>query len=97
MFDKKIRKKDRKLLDKYHDFPCLICKYPQSEPAHIKSKGAGGDDVPHNLLNLCHKCHATTHKVGWFEACEQLPGLRRALEIRGWYFEGKKLLFNTSN
>ncbi len=28
---------------------------------HIKSRGAGGDDVPGNLICLCYECHRKTH------------------------------------
>lgn len=28
---------------------------------HIKSRGAGGDDVPENLVTLCFSCHAEVH------------------------------------
>ncbi|WP_422444340.1 HNH endonuclease [Thermoanaerobacterium sp. DL9XJH110] len=28
---------------------------------HIRSRGAGGDDVPENLVCLCADCHAKAH------------------------------------
>lgn len=30
-------------------------------PAHIKSKGSGGDDLPYNMRSLCLRCHAAEH------------------------------------
>ena len=28
---------------------------------HIKTRGAGGGDIPENLICLCWKCHAKAH------------------------------------
>jgi hypothetical protein len=31
-------------------------------PHHIRSRGAGGDDVDENLLGLCSGCHDACHR-----------------------------------
>ena len=31
------------------------------DPAHIKSRGAGGSDVAENLRLLCRDCHTRSH------------------------------------
>ena len=37
--------------------PCAACgKAPPSDPAHVRSRGAGGLDHA-NVVPLCRKCH----------------------------------------
>ena len=37
---------------------CEYCGNPKNlEIHHIKTRGAGGKDIPENLIVLCHKCH----------------------------------------
>lgn len=43
---------------------CQICgKAGPTEKHHfLKTKGAGGDDVEENLIELCRECHVKAHK-----------------------------------
>lgn len=43
--------------------PCAVpgCSQP-SEPAHVRSRGAGGKDK--DVCNLCHKHHRLSHDMG---------------------------------
>lgn len=45
--------------------PCIVagCRNYPSDPAHVRSKGAGGDDVG-NLVPLCHAHHEEQHRIG---------------------------------
>lgn len=41
---------------------CEICSNPcGGEPHHIISRGAGGADIPENLIQLCGHCHRAVH------------------------------------
>jgi len=42
--------------------PCLICGAP-AEPAHVKSRGAGGADLD-NIVPLCRRHHQEQHQSG---------------------------------
>ncbi len=61
-----------KMLLKSHDnlqqirqMPCEICNaYPPSDPHHIVTIGAGGDDSLSNLVSLCRTHHVEIHKIG---------------------------------
>lgn len=56
------RKKNKKLIDdKKHN--CEYCgkKNCYTNTHHIRSKGAGGDDIEDNLIELCGACHAKAH------------------------------------
>lgn len=56
------RKKNKKLIDnKKHN--CEYCgkKNCYTNTHHIRSKGAGGDDIEENLIELCGACHAKAH------------------------------------
>lgn len=81
---KLIRKKDRNLLDEMRDEPCLVCKHTPSDPCHIKSKGAGGEDSYENVVPLCRVHHRLQHTVGWNRFARTHPTVLKALEARGW-------------
>lgn len=41
---------------------CEICGKPAGgEPHHIITRGAGGPDIPENLIQLCRTCHTKAH------------------------------------
>lgn len=41
---------------------CEICGRPAGgEPHHIITRGAGGPDIPENLIQLCRVCHTKAH------------------------------------
>lgn len=45
--------------------PCSACQAPPpSDPAHIRSRGAGGKDRA-NCVPLCRSCHVQQHTQGW--------------------------------
>ena len=71
---------------------CVCChRPPPSDAAHIKSRGAGGDDVTHNLLPLCRVCHSAQHRRGWVWMIETYQTLRNAIKELGWRIEESKL------
>lgn len=44
--------------------PCLVCgRRPPSDPAHVRSRGAGGRDRG-NVVPLCRACHMRQGAVG---------------------------------
>ena len=46
------------------ELPCCGCHRPApSDPAHIRSRGAGGKDRA-NVVPLCRECHQLQHQVG---------------------------------
>src|ERR1700744_3530604 len=83
---KPTRIKDRKLLNETRARPCLICGR-ESDPAHIKSRGSGGDDVPQNLLSLCRRHHSEQHQSGWGRFSVRYPIVDSTLAELGWQLE----------
>lgn len=77
-FPKSPRIKDPNLLATFRSFPCLVCGVQPSEAHHITTRGAGGDDVPENLMPLCTYHHQLWHQKG--------PGfmIELAPRVRGW-------------
>lgn len=57
------RIEDEALLEEIRNQPCCICGHA-SDPAHIKTKGSFGDDVPLNLMAICRDHHTEQHKIG---------------------------------
>ena len=49
------------------DYTCKKCDntfpYKMLAPSHIRSVGAGGDDVAENLETCCKFCHHELHKA----------------------------------
>lgn len=81
-FPKAPRIQDPELLATFRTFPCLACP-PNSqtlptEAHHITTRGAGGDDVPENLMPLCTYHHQEWHSRG--------PGhmIRAYARVRSW-------------
>jgi hypothetical protein len=45
---------------------CEVCHrrmWTPCHPHHIRTKGAGGDDVDSNLLSCCFECHERCHRA----------------------------------
>lgn len=60
---------------------CEACRRLSSEaPHHIRTRGAGGDDSPENLLGLCVVCHNLIHKSGREKFCRKYPHLRSKVD-----------------
>lgn len=67
---------------------CNACgRWGKNDKAHIRSRGAGGDESDHNLLNLCRTCHTFQHAKGFLALCEKYPPLLVTLHLKGWYFD----------
>lgn len=74
---------DPKVLADVRGQPCVVCGKP-SDPAHIKSRGAGGDDTHDNVLPLCRSHHIKQHALGWNRFCTMFPRAGIELFRRGW-------------
>jgi hypothetical protein len=78
------RVRNQKALGEVSGTPCVICGKP-SDAAHIKSKGAGGDDVPDNLYAACRYHHYCQHQLGFARMVELYPKLGDVLKEKGWH------------
>lgn len=58
------RKQDKEVLESFYEKSCLVCGKFGCDPAHIKTKGSGGDDEKNNLMPLCRIHHIEQHKIG---------------------------------
>ncbi len=75
---------DPKLLAKVRENRCAVCGVRGVDPAHIKSKGSGGNDVPDNLLGFCRRHHSEQHSLGWSKFVELYPRVGKLLLDKGW-------------
>lgn len=56
------RIKSQAVIDACRRPTCEVCGRPVGgEPHHIISRGAGGPDIPENLIQLCKTCHIHAH------------------------------------
>lgn len=56
-------RRDPAYADWIRQMVCLVCCGRPAEAAHVRSRGAGGDDRG-NLVPLCHQHHAEQHRIG---------------------------------
>jgi hypothetical protein len=86
VIEKRKRVDDDQVLDNFRGKPCCVCGRP-SDPAHVKSRGSGGDDVEWNVVRLCREHHTEQHKIGWRKICDKHPALAIDLFVKGWTFD----------
>ncbi len=84
-FPKPKRVKNPSLIKRIANEPCLICSKWPSDPHHITTRGAGGDDVGNNLMPLCHLHHVEWHQVGVSKMVHQYPDIAVWLETHDRY------------
>lgn len=58
------RIKNQELLDFVKTLPCICCLQVPSDPDHITTRGAGGDDSAINVWPLCREHHTERHAKG---------------------------------
>lgn len=100
MRSKPKRTTDAKLLEVVRRLPCMGCvtgpvdptpsEKPRSHPHHVISRGAGGPDVPENLLPLCAGHHQRVHAIGLTSFAAEKPLVKGWLEGAGWLFDTKR-------
>ena len=59
---------------------CECCGNWSAAPHHIRSRGAGGDDSPLNLLALCMAHHTEAHQFGTVEFALRYPRVASKIE-----------------
>lgn len=73
---------DKKFLKSLKSKTCLTCgSIPPSDPSHMTSVGAGGDDTKENVIPQCRRCHQEWG-MGRFSFLEKNIKLVRWLEYQ---------------
>jgi hypothetical protein len=75
---------NEKLLAEVRQQPCCVagCRN-KAQAAHIKSRGAGGSDVPKNLVPICESHHEfEQHIIGWRRFREKHPEVANYAELK---------------
>ncbi len=70
------KNRDEKNLEIVRNQPCMVCGAPpKSQPHHLQTRGANGDDSLENLMPLCFGHHRAVHDMGSksFVAAYKLP------------------------
>lgn len=81
-FAKHARVRNQATIDKCRREFCEMCGRPTgNEPHHIFPRGAGGPDIPENLIQLCPVCHTKAHS-GVFSKERLLKIVGRRLRIK---------------
>lgn len=84
LFPKGYRIENTKALEECKLKPCLVCGRGEADPHHLKSRGAGGDDVEWNLIPLCRNCHTAIHKMGLTTFAKTQSVVKEFLVKNGW-------------
>lgn len=77
------RKIDLIFLQSIREKPCLVCGKRPSDPDHMSSVGAGGDDDQNNVWPLCRQHHRERHDLG-IETFISKHHLEYYLRDHGW-------------
>ena len=81
-FAKHARVRNQATIDNCRRDYCEMCGQPAgNEPHHIFPRGAGGPDIPENLIQLCPACHRKAHS-GVFTKERLLKVVGRRLKIK---------------
>lgn len=78
------RVKDRRLLDEIKKQPCIICGQRPSDPDHVVTRGAGGEDSERNVWPLCRRHHTERHTLGLRRLAHKYSAAMEALQKRGF-------------
>ena len=80
---------NKKLTKSLQGEPCIICGYPGTAH-HVTSKGAGGSDIPDNLMQLCDNHHTlagdSVHRKGLYEFAKMYDQVTQWLIDHNWEF-----------
>lgn len=60
---------------------CEACGNPSDHAHHVLFRSHGGDDVPANLLALCHRCHRGFHDGSTLDRHAVGMAVRRRTDI----------------
>jgi hypothetical protein len=74
------------LIKKINKRTCIICKSPNPDAHHVKSKKSGGDDIESNLMPLCRAAHQEVHKIGLSRFSDRHESVKHWLIGNEWEF-----------
>ena len=72
---------NRALLEARKRERCCVCEKYGCDPDHIKTVGAGGDDVENNVWPLCRTHHVERHQLGVLTFIRKHPGAQAWLRL----------------
>jgi len=82
-----MRIENKALLFSYYVMPCVVCGNTHDTVGHHeKSKGSGGDDIPENVMALCHTHHMERHQFGQVFMANKYTEFKMWLDSNGWVF-----------
>ncbi len=87
MFPKRKRIVDEELLETIRTLPCIVCRTESisqpspTQPCHVTSRGAGGDDVAENVIPMCFTHHRMQHDKGWGHMVKSFNGVRTWMRL----------------
>lgn len=75
MLGKRKRIVDKTLIEMVKGMPCVACGKKPVDAHHVTTRGAGGHDIPENLMPLCLVHHTAWHKEGIFRMLYKFPSI----------------------
>lgn len=77
------RRSSPKLLAEVTRQPCLACGRTPSDPHHVTTRKAGGEDTPENVMPLCRAHHTEWHASGPGRMTEKYARVLKWLQDHG--------------
>lgn len=89
---KPTRVENQDLLGFIKSLPCISCQTESVDicPHHVRTKGAGGHDIPENLMPLCKQCHVLIHQLGTSAMARVRPNVKKWLILADWEYDSKR-------
>jgi len=84
---KRRRVEDKGLIESVKQLPCAACGRYGVDADHVKTRGAGGDDVLNSMMPLCREDHVKRHQMGLLWLSNKYEGVRSWLAQNGWEFD----------
>lgn len=78
---------DKQYLAEVKKLPCAACGGGPSDPEHVRTVAAGGNDNYEGVIPLCRPCHTLRHSMGYYAFCLKYPKVKIALYDRGWFID----------
>lgn len=70
---------------------CIACGERATEVHHVKTRGSGGPDLPHNRFPICRLCHTRWGMIGNKAFIKESFQTKCWLERHGWDLSGDKI------
>lgn len=96
MISANIKTSTRKAVYRRDGYSCALCDSTQYlQVHHYIERGAGGYDIPQNLITLCSRCHGQAHGIDLYDSIITQDDIEQAIvEYLADYYTSDTTVWN---